>query len=163
MSDPKSKKARKFQTTWEENFGFIENGDRVVCTICNEPVTARTYNVERHYMSKHNSSLSKMSSEEKVEFIKKCVKGYSMQRGGLQKFVKQHQLSTRASFVACLGIMKHGKPFTDGEFLKEMFIDCSEEMFCDFQNKKEILNRIKEMPLSARTVQRRIDDMSKSV
>ena len=53
--------------------------------------------------------------------------------------------------------------FTDGEFLKNTFIDCSAHLFDNFSNKKQIIERIKEMPLSARTVQRRIEDIAKNI
>ena len=60
--------------------------------------------------------------------------------------------STYASFVAAQEIVRHGKPFTDGEYIKESFIKISEHLFTDFKNKSDIVQRIRDMPLSAKTV-----------
>lgn len=49
-------------------------------------------------------------------------------------------------------IVEHGKPFTDGEYVKESFIKISEHIFTDFKNKSEIVQKIRDMPLSAKTV-----------
>ncbi|GBP40785.1 Protein ZBED8 [Eumeta japonica] len=68
-----------------------------------------------------------------------------------------------ASFAISLEIAKKGKPFTDGEYVKDCFIRASEELFRDFKNKPEILKKIKDLPLSAKTVQDRIAKMSSSV
>lgn len=88
---------------------------------------------------------------------------YGQQKNSLQQFVIKHQPSTKSSFIASLNIAKYGKPFMDGEFLKNTFLECADSLFDDFKNKNDILKRIKEMPLSARTVQRRIEEMSKDV
>ncbi|GBN33709.1 hypothetical protein AVEN_260316-1, partial [Araneus ventricosus] len=57
-----------------------------------------------------------------------------------------------------------GKPFTDGEYVKDCLIRASEELFRDFKNKAEIMKKkIKDLPLSAKTVQDRTDKMSSNV
>ncbi|GFV44866.1 general transcription factor II-I repeat domain-containing protein 2 [Trichonephila clavipes] len=67
------------------------------------------------------------------------------------------------SFDASLKIAKKGKPFTDGEYVKNCFIRASEELLRDFKNKPEISEKIKDLPLSAETVQDRIAKMSSNV
>lgn len=42
---------------------------------------------------------------------------------------------------------------TDGEYIKETFIQISEHLFSDFKNKKEIVQKMKDMPLSAETAE----------
>ncbi|XP_023240003.1 general transcription factor II-I repeat domain-containing protein 2A-like [Centruroides sculpturatus] len=69
-----------------------------------------------------------------------------------------------ASFAVSLEIAKQKeKPFTDGEYVKDCFIRASEELFRDFKSKPEILKKIKDLPLSAKTVQDRIAKMSSNV
>lgn len=51
--------------------------------------------------------------------------------------------TTAASFVATREIIKRGKPFTDGDYMKESFINISEHLFADFKNKTEIIQKIK--------------------
>ncbi|GBN22635.1 Zinc finger BED domain-containing protein 5 [Araneus ventricosus] len=68
-----------------------------------------------------------------------------------------------ASFAVSLEIARRGKPFTDGEYVKDCFIRASEELFRDFKNKAEIMKKIKDFPLSAKTVQDRTAKMSSNV
>ncbi|GFT82560.1 SCAN domain-containing protein 3 [Trichonephila clavipes] len=60
-----------------------------------------------------------------------------------------------ASFVFSQKIAKRGKPYTDGEYIKNCFINASEELFQYFKNKADILKGIKELPLSAKTIKDR--------
>ncbi|GBO08603.1 hypothetical protein AVEN_18710-1 [Araneus ventricosus] len=68
-----------------------------------------------------------------------------------------------ASFAVSLEIVKRGKPFTDGEYVKDCFICASEELFLEFKNKAKIMKKIKDLPLSAKTVQDRTAKMSSNV
>ncbi|GBO28275.1 hypothetical protein AVEN_103316-1 [Araneus ventricosus] len=68
-----------------------------------------------------------------------------------------------ASFAVSLEIAKRGKPFTDGEYVKDCFIRASEELFRDFKNKAEIMKIIKALPLSAKTVKDRTAKMPSNV
>ena len=65
-----------------------------------------------------------------------------------------------ASFAVSLEIAEKGKSFTDGEYVKDCFIRASEEFFRDFKNKPENLKKIKDLPISAKTIQDRIAKMS---
>ncbi|XP_025406540.1 protein FAM200A-like [Sipha flava] len=69
----------------------------------------------------------------------------------------------QASFAVALEIAKRGKPFTDGEYIKDCFIRASDELFRDFKNKDEIMKKIKDLPLSAKTVQDRTAKLSSNV
>ncbi|XP_072251164.1 general transcription factor II-I repeat domain-containing protein 2B-like [Leuresthes tenuis] len=73
------------------------------------------------------------------------------------------QSTSTASFVAALEIIKRGKPFTDGEYMKESFMKISEHLFSDFKNKREIIQKIREMPLSAKTVRDRAIKMAENI
>ncbi|GBN92453.1 hypothetical protein AVEN_272824-1 [Araneus ventricosus] len=68
-----------------------------------------------------------------------------------------------ASFAVSLQIAERGKPFTDVEYIKDCSIRASEELFCNFRNKAEIMKKIKDLPLSAKTVQDRTAKMSSNV
>lgn len=71
--------------------------------------------------------------------------------------------TTAASFVAMREIIKRGKPFTDGEYMKDSFIKISEHLFSDFKKKAEIIQKIKDMPLSAKTVKGRAIKMASNI
>ncbi|KAG6933703.1 zinc finger BED-type containing 8 [Chelydra serpentina] len=72
--------------------------------------------------------------------------------------------TTTASFVeAAQEIIKQGKPFTDGEYVKECFIKTSEHLFGDFKHEDGIVKKIRVMPLSAKTVKDRTIKMATDV
>ena len=49
-------------------------------------------------------------------------------------------------------MVRNGKPFTDGKYAKTFMPDVANERFEDFSDKNKIIKRIKDMSLSARTV-----------
>ena len=61
-----------------------------------------------------------------------------------------------ASLHISLNIARSRKPFSEGEFLKQCFINCAEILFENFTNKNSILRKINDMQLSHQTIQRRI-------
>jgi predicted transcriptional regulator YheO len=56
-----------------------------------------------------------------------------------------------------------GKPCTDGEYIMETFLSTAEILFNDLPNKETILSRIREIPASERSIERRITDMAENV
>ena len=76
--------------------------------------------------------------DEKLEHIKKCVMQYTQQKSSLQQFVVKHHPSSKSIFIASLNIAKYGKPFIDGEFFKNTFLECADSLFDDFKNKNDI-------------------------
>ncbi|GBO02756.1 hypothetical protein AVEN_156774-1 [Araneus ventricosus] len=75
----------------------------------------------------------------------------------------RHFTTEHKQFAVSLEIAKGGKSFADGEYIKECFIRASEELFRDFKNKAEIMKKIEDLPLSAKTVQDRTAKMSSNV
>ena len=71
--------------------------------------------------------------------------------------------TTESSYKAAECIAQHGTPFTDGVFIKEAFLSCADVLFDDLPNKSTIISRIQDMPVSARTIERRITDVAKDV
>ena len=73
--------------------------------------------------------------------------------------MKSANSSTYASFVATQEIVRQGKPFTDGEYIKWSVINVSEHLF----NKSEVVQKIRDMPLSAKTVKDRTIKMAEDI
>ena len=71
--------------------------------------------------------------------------------------------TTESSYKSAECIAQHGKPFTDGVFIKEAFLSCADVLFNDLPNKSTIILRIQDMPVSVRTIERRITDTAKDV
>lgn len=60
-------------------------------------------------------------------------------------------------------IVKQGKPFTDGEYIKDAFLSSADVLFDGLPNKETVKSRNKDIPVSARTVQQRIEVMAENV
>uniref|UniRef100_A0A3P9DHS7 DUF4371 domain-containing protein n=1 Tax=Maylandia zebra TaxID=106582 RepID=A0A3P9DHS7_9CICH len=97
--------------------------------------------VKRHFETKHQKTFT--DEAEKVESITCTVSRYEKQASTLQVFTAAKHHGTQVSFRIAHCIAKHGKPFTDGEFVKEAFLS--------------------NIPASARTVERRIQEMGDNV
>ncbi|XP_035242994.1 general transcription factor II-I repeat domain-containing protein 2B-like [Anguilla anguilla] len=76
------------------------------------------------------------------------------QQGFFTKLHTSRDAATRTSFVISHKIAKNSKPFSEGEFVKECLVD-SAALLCP--EKKEAFEHV---PLSRRTVTRRIEDIA---
>jgi hypothetical protein len=120
--------------------------------------------LERHFNTKHTQIASKYpigdTRKIAVEELKKTKQQSSSM---LSTWTQSSNNVNQASFAVALEIAKRGKPFTDGEYIKDCFIRASDELFRDFKNKDEIMKKIKDLPLSAKTVQDRTAKLSSNV
>ncbi|GFV04024.1 uncharacterized protein TNCV_916481 [Trichonephila clavipes] len=71
--------------------------------------------------------------------------------------------TSAASYSAANAIARHGKPFQEGEFLKEAWLAWAPSLFDDFDNKDKIIQRIKDVPLSRNTMKDRILKLAENV
>ncbi|GFX79608.1 DUF4371 domain-containing protein [Trichonephila clavipes] len=79
------------------------------------------------------------------------------------KYLSKNCLTSAASYSAANAITRHGKPFKEGEFLKEAWLACAPSLFDDFDNKDKIIQRIKDVPLSRNTMKDRILKLAENV
>uniref|UniRef100_A0A8C1ZLH4 DUF4371 domain-containing protein n=1 Tax=Cyprinus carpio TaxID=7962 RepID=A0A8C1ZLH4_CYPCA len=77
-------------------------------------------------------------------------------------YLKVSLAVTLAMFKISWLLAKHGKPFSDGELVKNCFLE-SQFLFDDLSNKSEIICRIKSLQLSNDTVTRQISEMSENL
>ncbi|GFV49867.1 general transcription factor II-I repeat domain-containing protein 2A [Trichonephila clavipes] len=67
------------------------------------------------------------------------------------KYVSKNCHTSAASYSAANAIARHGKPFQEGEFLKEAWLACVPSLLMIF-DKDKIIQRIKDVPLSRNTM-----------
>ncbi|GFW04666.1 general transcription factor II-I repeat domain-containing protein 2A [Trichonephila clavipes] len=79
------------------------------------------------------------------------------------KYVSKNCRTSAASYSAANAIARHGKPFQEGEFLREAWLACAPSLFDDFDNKDKIIQRIKDVPLSRNTMEDRILKLAENV
>ncbi|XP_077971330.1 SCAN domain-containing protein 3-like [Styela clava] len=120
-------------------------------------------NVKRHFHTCHTSFASKYPEGD----IRKgaCLELLRQVKASQQQLRAWSQKGNcnSASFAASLAIVKNGKPFTDGEYAKIFMLDVANELFEDLSKKDTIIKRIKDVPLSARTVHDRAIMMANEV
>ena len=117
--------------------------------------------MKRHFETKHEKSFK--DDAEKIESLKKAVSRYEKQSSTFKKVFRSTNRTIEGNYKAAVAIAKNGKPFIDGVFVQEAFLNCAEVLFDDLPNKCTIVLRIKDMPVSSRTVVRCITDMATDV
>ena len=155
-----------FNEEWELTYFCAMVNDTCTCLICNASLALpKKGNVERHFMTRHakynkNFPLGSEAREMKVDALKSNLRG--LQRN-LKKFCTSSETATAASFKASFFLAKKGKAFSEGELLKECFLEISDSLFQNFRSKNEIKSAIEELQMSRNTVMRRIEKMSENV
>ncbi|GBM68288.1 hypothetical protein AVEN_126827-1 [Araneus ventricosus] len=133
----------EFNQDGTESFAFICNTDGLpTCLICHEKLAHnKKSKLERHLTTKHTQFAGKYPTgdarKEAVEELQKKKQSSSM----LSNWAQSSNNANLASFAVSLETAKKGKPFTDGEYVKDCFIRASEELFRDFKNKAEIMKK----------------------
>lgn len=145
---------RKFQSDWTETYAFIESHGALLCLICTERIASfKKSNVKRHFETHHAAFAAKYPvGESRKKACAELQRKLHVGQQQMQTWTDTTGSTNAASFAAALGIVRHGKPFTDGEYVKSCMLNMATELFADFPNKEKIIQKIKDVPLSARTV-----------
>ncbi|KAL4107617.1 hypothetical protein QTP88_017941 [Uroleucon formosanum] len=157
---------RGFRSEWTDTYAFVPNNmGQPKCLICDENFkNNKKSNIERHFLSKHDSfGKTYPAGNERKTAVAELIRKSHQSTSKFNNWLQSASNLTAASFVVSHEIMKSGKPFTDGEYIKKCFIGMSEHLFSEFKNKTEIINKIKDIPLAATTVRDRAVRMAENV
>lgn len=154
--------SRQFCDWWTEKYGVIERNNKAFCCLCNDAVVSRSFNVKRHFETNHKP-LIELSEDARKEFINRKLKQYEGQTKGFKKVFATKNNITAASYHVAYCVAKHGKPISEGDFVKEVFLACTDTLFEDFPNKDQIRSRILEMPISRNTIKVRMQRMNEDI
>ncbi|KAM9316753.1 general transcription factor II-I repeat domain-containing protein 2-like [Gastrophryne carolinensis] len=120
---------RIFKEQWTHDYFFIQYKERAVCLICQNIVSVfKEYNLRRHYETQHKDKYDCLVGEVRKDKILKLKNTLTAQQN---TFVKQKQLnisSLRASFQVAKLIVCTGRPFVEGEFVKECLLSVAKQM-----------------------------------
>jgi Spin-doc zinc-finger len=98
----------------------MNNGNEAVCLICNEKISfIKEYNIKRHCNTKHMSDYNKYEGQLRIDKAEEMMARLSEQQRLFSKFAKSTEIYTQVSYLIAEKIVKYGKPFKDGEFIKE--------------------------------------------
>ncbi|XP_029469398.1 general transcription factor II-I repeat domain-containing protein 2A-like [Rhinatrema bivittatum] len=160
----KDEEYRTFQQEWTEEFAFVERAGSAVCLICNDKIASmKRSNIKRHFDTHHTTFASKYPAGNiRKKACQELLCRVQASQQQLRVWTQQGDWNS-ASFAGALAIVRNGKPFTDGEYAKTFMLDVASELFDDFSNKDKIIKRIKDMPLSARTVHDRTIMMANQI
>lgn len=126
-----------------------------MCLVCGEQIAVfKDYNLSRHYETKHAEKYKNLTDAEKTAASEALLAKPQKQQGFFTKLHTARDAATKTSFVISHKIAKNSKPFSEGEFVKECLVD-SAALICP--EKKEAFEQV---PLSRRTVTRRIEDIA---
>lgn len=148
---------RKFHDEWTDKYCFINNNDAITCLLCNCKIAmAKEYNVRRHYETKHKH-FSSIKGYERSHRIEQLKKSFSSQASCFQKQASQLDSCVEVSFGVAEIIAKGGRPFTDGDFVKQCLLLASEKL-CP-----EAKNKFQNVSLNRMTIQRRVQQLSEDI
>ena len=109
-----------------------------MCALCCQNVICRTSSTKRHFETKHEKSFK--DDAWKIESLKKAVSRHEKQSSIFKKVIRSTNQTIVGSYKVAEVIAKSGKPFTDGLFVKEAFLNWAEVLFGDLPNKCTIIS-----------------------
>lgn len=155
---------RKFHPEWENLFFVSEYKNKAICLICRHDfVQYKKFSFERHFKSIHSAIDTKYPalSKKRADEIIRLKNDLLNEQKVFKKFLSTNELVTRASYEIAFEIAKHGKPYSDGEFHKQL-MQLTIETVCenwDEKPKTNLLEDVKKLPVSHQTVSRRVNEI----
>ncbi|XP_077179280.1 general transcription factor II-I repeat domain-containing protein 2-like [Paroedura picta] len=145
---------RIFKEQWTYDYFFMQYKEKAVCLICQNIVSVfKEYNLRRHYQTQHKDKYDCLVGEVRKDKILKLKTTLTTQQN---TFVKQKQLNIsalQASFQVAKLIACTGRPFVEGEFVKECLLSVAKVMCPE---KTDLFSTVS---LSGPTITRRIEEM----
>jgi Spin-doc zinc-finger/Domain of unknown function (DUF4371) len=149
---------RLFNERWTIDYFFILHNGKLCCLVCQESIAViKEYNIKRHYDTKHKKKFDCLQDELRLIKVNELRTSLTNQQNCFTNICNQNESTVRASYKVARMIAKCGRPFTDGEFLKNVMIEVMDEVCPEKQH------LIKEVSLSARTITRRIEEIGNDV
>lgn len=151
-------KVRFFQEKWSDLYFFVEHKSKAVCLICNESVAVmKEYNIKRHYDTKHSGKYSALEGHFRSDKVNELKSKINCQQSLFTRANKESENSVRVSYMIAEKIAKRGKPFADGEFVKEC-LQSAVDVLCPSQ-----AQAISNISLSGVTIARRVEDLATDI
>lgn len=158
-----------FQKEWENEFLFSVNVlNKIACLVCYREIKNITHSgLKRHYENCHSQFLT-VAGNERAELVKKLKDDFRIYYTRILYFANNKtnnsldsqpsvsSVQLKASYAVALALAKNVRPFEDGDFFKEMCLSVL-QLFGVAGLKLEAL--IVGLPLSAKTITRRTDDI----
>lgn len=87
----------------------------------------KEYNIKKHYENKHREKYVLLEGKLRVAKAKALKTTLENQQNIFKKLVNENLAAVRASYQVAKLIVEGGRPFTDGEFVKNCMLKIAEE------------------------------------
>ncbi|XP_076335740.1 general transcription factor II-I repeat domain-containing protein 2-like [Tachypleus tridentatus] len=150
---------RAFNEEWEEKYFFVETkNQKATCVTCTESVAVlKEYNLRRHYETKHLSTYLKFSEKFRSEKFESMKRVFEYQKNLFTRKFVENESVTRTNYKIVHRMAERGKPFTDGNFIKECMMDAANEL-CP-----EKANFFESISLSETSAVRRAEELGENI
>lgn len=155
---------------WTDQYCFTlpdKPGSVPVCLMCNKTVAIiKSSNLKRRYETNHVTSHDTFppGSLTRKQKLNTLAGSFKSSTAILVRSMNNQEKSTEAALRVSWKLNKHQKPFSDSEIVKECMLEVATALF---EEKKDVIDGIKNIPLSARSNTRRTeilaDDNKKSL
>ncbi|KAL3890808.1 hypothetical protein ACJMK2_003085 [Sinanodonta woodiana] len=148
---------RQFNDDWTVQYCFVEQHTNVICLLCHSTVAkAKVSNINRHYETKHRD-FQNVVGDERTAQIESLRRSLNCQQNIFSKQTADFSVACETSYKISLMIAKSGRPFSDGDFVKQCMITAPEKL-CP-----EAVRKLQTVALNRMAVQRRISHLSADV
>ena len=153
---------RVFNPEWTDELFFVQRGNEALCLVCNDTnSTFKRSNLKGHFDAKHAHMYRNYTADQRKTEASRLQSRLDQQSSIFKKQVSKASESaerrTRASYEVSLLIAKKMHPFTDADFVMDCIL-AAVDVICPEQH-----DDFKAIPLSARTVTRRVEDLASDV
>lgn len=157
----KLKSLRKYNSDYLR-FGFIQEPGsdfhpRPLCVVCSEILSndaMKPSKLDRHLQSKHKDLAKKP-----LEYFERMRGDMQRQVISMKKMTTEDKSLLKASYLVALQIAKNKKAYTIGEdLIKPCMLQVCEEVLGN-----QAVKKLKEIPMSANTIKRRIEEMAEDI
>jgi len=144
---------RTFQEKWTQEYFVIEQDGKPLCLICKQKIAVvKEYNLKRHYETNHKT-YDQFVGDQRKQKVESLRKGLIAQQSIFKKVTQNKEAAVHASYVVAHEIAKRGKPFSDGEYIKDCILKVA-DIVCP--EKKATFH---DVSLSRMTISRRVEEI----
>ena len=115
-----------FQSSWRNEYGFVQHKHHAVRTRCCQGVVFSTSSIQRYFQMKHEKHFK--DEADKAKSMKRAIVRYGKQSSVFTNIdVNKKNQATEGSYKTPQCVAQHGKSFTDEEYIRGFAVV---QMFC---------------------------------
>ena len=156
----RNESTREFQDEWTLEYAFIFRHGKPQCLLCQETIAVnKKTNIKRHHETKHREFTTSfpLGSVARHQKLDKLQKSLTSSENMLASFTAADKRATEASLRVSKILAKAMLPYSHAEIVKECMVEAMETLFPD---KRDVIGKVKAIPLSRKTATGRIESIN---